>query len=78
MISQHIHNNTLKIIVQANARAEGVLGYDTGKQALRIAVKAKAEQNKANVAVIGLFKRQGYTVRILRGLSSREKVVRVL
>ncbi|HLD07158.1 MAG TPA: DUF167 domain-containing protein [Candidatus Nanoarchaeia archaeon] len=78
MITPHIHDGTLRILVKPHAPADAILGYDAGRKAVRVAVRAKAKENQANIAVIRLFKRMGYTVRILRGLTSREKVVQIL
>jgi len=67
----------LKIVVKPNSAKDEILGYDAHKLALRIAIRAKAEDNKANIAIITFFKKKGYVARIIKGLKSKEKLLQI-
>lgn len=69
----------LNVIVKPGAKKDEVVGWDGNKKALRVNIRAPAEDNKANIAVVKLFsKLAGKRARIVRGFKSREKVLRVL
>ena len=75
-ISQYIKNNYLAISVKPNARKTEILGYDESKNALKVAVAAPADKNKANVEIIKFFsKLLKKKVLIKSGLKSKEKVL---
>ena len=65
--------------VQPGARKEGVLGFSDG--VLRVRVTASPVEGKANAAVANLLARilgvRWSQVTILRGVRSRDKVLRV-
>ena len=68
----------IRIHVHPHARTEKV-EYDEQAKFWRVSVTAPAEDNKANIAVIKLFKKMlKKPVRIVSGLTSREKVLEVL
>lgn len=69
----------LRVIVKPNAKKDEVVVWDDDKQALRVNIRAPAEGNKANIAVIKLFsKLAGKQVRIVKGFKSREKVLKII
>lgn len=68
----------LKVIVRPNSKKDEILGWDNSKQALKIAISAPAEKNKANIALVKFFsKLTGKPVRILTGLKSKEKTLMI-
>ncbi|MFH2028308.1 MAG: DUF167 domain-containing protein [Nanoarchaeota archaeon] len=73
-----IKEDIFNIIVKANSSRNEILGYDKEKGAYRVSIKAKAEDNKANIGIIKFFsKLLKKRVKIIRGLKSKEKVIRV-
>jgi len=77
LIDKYIVNNTLKIIVKPNSKENKIKEYDFNRKALRVDIKAKAEHNKANIEVIKFFKKLGYDSEIVKGLKSKEKILRI-
>jgi len=77
-LSRFIAASSLVIIVKPGSPRNEVLGWDDGRKALRVAIAAPPEDNKANLEVVKFFsKLLKKRVRILRGLTSREKVLRI-
>ncbi len=77
-ILRWVKQDQLVIIVRPSSPQTKVLGWDDVRQALRVAIAAPPEDNKANLEVIKFFsKLLKKRVRILRGLTSREKVLHV-
>lgn len=76
-IDKYILNNHLRIIVKPNSKKNEIKGYDINKKGLRVNIKVKAEQGKANIEVIKFFKKLGHTVSIVKGLKSKEKLLRI-
>ncbi len=75
-ISDFLKSGKLKILVKANSEKDEILGWDDGRLALRVAISAPAEDNKANIAVIKFFSKLAKKqVRILSGLKSKEKIL---
>ncbi|MBU0628217.1 MAG: DUF167 domain-containing protein [Nanoarchaeota archaeon] len=73
-----IKESSFKIIVKANSPKNEVTGYDSDRGAYRVNIKAKAEDNKANIEIIRFFsKLLKKRVRILTGLKSKEKIIRL-
>ncbi len=73
-----IKEDVFKIIVKANSSKNEILGYDNGREAYRVNIKAKAEDNKANIEIIKFFSRLlKKKARIIKGLRSKEKVILV-
>lgn len=71
-------DGVVNIIVKPKAAETKILGFDAEKHAYRIALKAPAEDNKANVELIKFLSREtGKHARILKGLRSRTKVVQI-
>jgi len=73
-----IIHNPFKIIVKPNSFKNEILEYDKERKAYRVAIKAKPEANKANIEIIKffskLFKKR---VRIIKGLKSKEKIIKI-
>ena len=73
-----IKEDSFKIIVKPNSSKNELLGYDDVRGAYRVNIKAKAEDNKANIEIIKFFSRMlKKKVKIVKGLKSKEKVVKV-
>ena len=69
---------TFKIIVKPNSSKSELVSYDAEKDVYRINIKARPEDNKANIEVIRFLKKlMKKDVRIISGLKSREKVIRI-
>jgi uncharacterized protein (TIGR00251 family) len=73
-----IGEKPFRIIVKPNSPKNEIAGFDNEKKAYRVNIKAKAEDNKANVEVIKFFsKLLKKRVRIVAGRRSREKILRI-
>lgn len=72
-----IKESNFKIIVKANSHKNEVMSYDSERKAYRVNIKARAEDNKANIEIIKFFsKLLKKRVRILTGLKSKEKIIK--
>ena len=77
-IENHIKNNRLKIIVKPNCGENQIMGFDSAKDAVKVAICAPAEDNKANIEVVKFFsKLLKKKVRIRSGLRSKEKLLQI-
>jgi len=66
----------IKVKVKPNSKAQELV--KTGENEYKIALKEKAEDNKANIELLKLVKRHfGKEVKIIKGLKSRNKIVEV-
>lgn len=75
-ISKHIKSGILKVIVKPNSPKTEVIGWDRNKHALRIAVSAVPDKNKANNELLKFLKKQtGMKCEIKSGAKSREKTI---
>ena len=64
------------MIISPNSQKDEIVGFDKEKDVYLIKIKAKAEDNKANIELIKfLSKALGRKVRIKSGLKSREKII---
>ena len=73
-----IKGDTFKITVKANAPKTEMLGFDKQRKAYKIAVKAKPLEGKANREIINFFFRQlKKRVSVIKGLKSKEKVLKI-
>jgi uncharacterized protein (TIGR00251 family) len=74
-----IQDRKFKIIVKTNAKENTIVGYDKEKEAYLIDIKAKPEDNKANLEIIKfLSKSLKKRVIIKSGLKSKEKIIEVI
>ncbi len=65
-----------KVIVKPNSQKNEMLGFDEEKQAYIVRIKAKPEDNKANIELIKfLSKEMKAKVRIVGGFKSKEKLL---
>ncbi len=75
-ISDYLKNNILKVVVKPNAPKTQIIGWDDNKQALRIAVAAVPDKDKANTELLKFLKRQtGKRCEIKAGAKSRDKLI---
>ena len=73
-----IKEGKFKIIVKANSRENKINGYDREKNACRISIAAKPQDNKANIEIIKFLSRLlKKRVRIISGMKSKEKIVEI-
>ena len=73
-----IDSKKFKVIVKPNSKENKIEYFYKEKNAYRISIKAKPEDNKANVEVIKfLSKLLKKKVRIVSGLKSKEKIIEI-
>jgi len=74
-----INSKKFKIIVKANAKENKIECFDINKNAYIVRIKAKPEDNKANIEIIKfLSKYLKKKVRIASGLKSKEKIIEAI
>ncbi|MBS3104783.1 DUF167 domain-containing protein [Candidatus Woesearchaeota archaeon] len=65
-----------KVIVSPNAKENKIERFDKERNAYRISIKAKPQDNKANIEVIKFLSRMlKRKIRIYSGFKSKEKIV---
>ena len=73
-----ISETKFRILVKPNADENKIESFDRERNAFRISIKAKPENNKANIEVIKfLSKTLKKKVKIISGLKSKEKMIQV-
>ena len=73
-----ITESSFKIIVKPNSPKNEVIGFDKEKKAYRVRIHVKPEDNKANIEIVKFFsKLLKKKVKIIKGLKSREKVIKI-
>ncbi|MBI5398060.1 DUF167 domain-containing protein [Candidatus Woesearchaeota archaeon] len=71
-----ISNNRLRVIVKPNAKQNEIASWDESRNALRIAIAAVPEKDKANVELLNFLKKlTGKKCKLLSGHKSREKLI---
>ena len=71
--------SSFKIIVKPNSPKNKIVCFDKSRQVYRVEIKAKPEAGKANIEIIKLFSRlTKKKVRIVKGLTSKEKVLKIV
>ena len=71
-----IKERKFKVIVKPNSRENKIEKYGAERAAYIISVRAKPENNKANIELVKFLSRElKAKVRILSGLRGREKIV---
>lgn len=74
-----INLKEFKILVKPNSRENKIMGFDENKNAYVVSIKAKSENNKANIEIIKfLSKSLKKRVRIVSGLKSKEKIIEAI
>ncbi|MFH1072524.1 MAG: DUF167 domain-containing protein [Nanoarchaeota archaeon] len=77
--ARHFANNKLKVLVKPGQRTNSILGWDEQRKALKITIKERAEDNKANIELVNyLSKLLAKRVRIKSGFRSKEKIVEMI
>lgn len=75
-VLDYIKDNKLKIIAKPNSKKNEIIDYDESRKALRIAIAAPAEDNKANIELIKFISKLAKRkARIKSGLTSKEKLI---
>lgn len=75
-LAGYIKSGILKVVVKPNAPETEIVGYRD--DSVIIAVKEKAEDGKANAAVVKFLQKEtGGMVRLLRGATSHRKVFKI-
>jgi len=71
-----IKESSFKVIIKPNSKSSEIIGFDEDKDAYMIKIKARPENNKANIELIRfLSKALGKSVKIRSGFKSREKII---
>ena len=74
-----IDDAVFKIIVKPNSPANKIVSIDENRNAFRVNIAAPADKDKANREVIKFFsKLLKKKVEIVKGLRSKEKMLRVI
>ncbi|MFH1053758.1 MAG: DUF167 domain-containing protein [Candidatus Woesearchaeota archaeon] len=72
-----IKESIFKVMVKPNSKENKIIGFDLEKKAYRISIKEPADKGKANKELIRfLSKSLKKRVAIIKGLKSREKIVK--
>lgn len=74
-----IKESKFKLVVKPNSKENKIEGFDKERSAYIIRIKAKPEDNKANIELIKfLSKSLKKRVRIVSGLKSKEKIIKAI
>ena len=74
-----IQAKKFKIIVKPNSKENRIEGFDKERNAYRVSIKVKPEDNKANIDIIKfLSKSLKKKVKIVSGLKSKEKIIEII
>ncbi|MBI2651699.1 DUF167 domain-containing protein [Candidatus Woesearchaeota archaeon] len=74
-----IKEKTFKVFIKPNSKKNEISGFDKDRDGYLIKIKAKAENNKANIELIKfLSKIMDAPIKIKLGLKSREKLIEVV
>lgn len=77
-LEDYVKNNRLNVVVKTNSKKTEILGFDESRQAVKIAISAPAEENKANIELIKFVSKQlKRKVEIKSGLRSKNKQLSV-
>ena len=73
-----IKKSKFKVIVKPNSKESKIIEFNKDSNTYRIQIKAKPEDNKANIELIKfLSKELKKKVRIASGFKSKEKIVEI-
>ena len=74
-----IKESSFKVIIKPNSKSSEIIGFDEDKDAYMIKIKARPENNKANIELIKVLKKhfKAREVKIKSGLASRKKIVEI-
>ena len=77
-LKNYIKNNSLFVEVKPNSKKTEILGWNNEKAVLQIALKAKPEDNKANIELIKFISRLiKKKVILIRGKTSKKKLLKI-
>lgn len=72
-------SNPFSLIVRTNMPKTEFLGYDEERKAYLMSVHEKPEKGKANLEIIRFFRKEfKMDVRIISGMTSKHKLVKIL
>ena len=72
-------SNPFRLIVKTNMPKTELLNFDSQKSAYLMNVHALPEKGKANIEIIKFFKKEfKKDIKIISGITSKQKVVRIL
>lgn len=72
-----LNKGAISVLAKPNAKKSEVIGFDKSRQAWRVAIAARAEDNEANIELIRfLSKIAKKRVKIASGLTSKQKIVK--
>ncbi len=75
---EEIKQGVIKVILKPNSPKNKIKGFDSERNAYRIDIKSPAQDNKANLELIKfLSKSLNKKIKILRGLKSKEKLIKI-
>lgn len=75
----NIKESKFNIIIKPKSKENKIEGFDKQRNAYIISIAAKPENNKANIEIIKFLSRLlKKKVRIISGLKSREKIVKII
>ena len=78
-LDKYFINRRLVVLVKPNKKKTEILGYDNDRQALIVNVSKPAKDDKANQELVGFFtKKLGLKVRMISGLTSRLKILKLI
>ena len=74
-----VKESVFKVFIKPNSRTNEIVGFDKGKVAYLVKIKAKPQNNKANIELIRFLSRiLGKGIKIKSGFKSREKIIETL
>jgi len=76
-MKEYVENGRLRIIAKPNAKKTEVLGYDENRKAVRIAIAAVPDKDKANKELLKFLSKKLGKVSIIKGARTKEKTVLV-
>ncbi len=78
MWEDKLNNSRIKIIVKPNSAKTDIIEWNSDRNALRVAVAAPPDKNKANIEIIKFFsKLLKKKVEIVSGARSKEKMLKI-
>jgi uncharacterized protein (TIGR00251 family) len=77
-LNDYVKNGKLHVRVKPSAPKTEILGYDDARNAVKIAVAAPPEDNKANLELLKFVRKQtGKRITLVSGKTSRDKVLEI-
>jgi uncharacterized protein (TIGR00251 family) len=77
-VSDYVKSGILSVHAKPNSPKTEILGWDESKHALKIAVAAVPDKDRANIELLKFLKKEtGMKCELVSGARSREKLVRL-